>query len=61
VLLLQHMLGLQPDRRRHQLRSVFPLELPTWAGTLRLAGIRAFDRVWDVRIDDSLVKVEERG
>jgi glycogen debranching enzyme len=61
VLLLQHMLGLQPDRRQHQLRSVFPLELPSWAGTLKLSGIRAFDRVWDVRIDDSLVRVEERG
>jgi glycogen debranching enzyme len=61
VLLLQHLLGLQPDRRQYQLRSVFPLELPAWAGTLRLSGIRAFDRVWDVRIEDSLVKVEEHG
>ena len=38
VLLLQHLLGLQPDRRQHQLRSVFPLDLPSWAGTLRLSG-----------------------
>jgi len=61
VLLLQQLLGLQPDRRQHQLRSVFPLELPSWAGTLKLSGIRAFDRVWDVSIEDALVKVEERG
>ena len=60
VLLLQQLLGLQPDRRQHLLRSIAPLEVPTWAGTLRLLGIRAFDRVWDVRIDDSMVRVEER-
>jgi glycogen debranching enzyme len=60
VLLLQHLLGLHPDRRQHQLRSVTTLELPTWAGTMRVSGIRAFDRVWDVRIDDSMVRVEER-
>jgi len=60
VLLLQIMLGLQPDRRQFQLRSILPLELPAWAGTLRLTGIRAFDRVWDVRIEDAMVHVEER-
>jgi glycogen debranching enzyme len=59
VLLLQILLGLRPDRRQFQLRSVLPLELPTWAGTLRLTGLRAFDRVWDVRVEDSTVKVEE--
>jgi glycogen debranching enzyme len=60
VLLLQLLLGLQPDRRQHTLRSVASGELPTWAGLLRVSGIRAFDRVWDVRVDDRLVKVEER-
>jgi glycogen debranching enzyme len=59
VLLLQVLLGLQPDRRQHQLRSLLPLELPSWAGTLRISGIRAFDRAWDVRIEESLVKVRE--
>ena len=29
VLLLQILLGLRPDRRHHQLRSVLPLELPS--------------------------------
>jgi glycogen debranching enzyme len=60
VLLLQVLLGLQPDRRQHQLRAVLPLELPSWAGSLRLTGIRAFDRVWDVSIVNSMVRVEER-
>jgi glycogen debranching enzyme len=60
VLLLQLLLGLQPDRRHHQLRSLLPLELPAWAGTLRLSGIRAFDRIWDVRVQDSIVKVDHR-
>jgi glycogen debranching enzyme len=59
VLLLQILLGLRPDRRQFQLRSVLPLELPAWAGTLKLTGLRAFDRVWDVRIEDATVKVEE--
>ncbi|HMJ01074.1 MAG TPA: glycogen debranching N-terminal domain-containing protein [Gaiellaceae bacterium] len=59
VLLLQILLGLRPDRRQFQLRSVLPLELPAWAGTLRLTGLRAFDHVWDVRVEDATVKVEE--
>jgi glycogen debranching enzyme len=60
VLLLQIMLGLQPDRRQFQLRSVLPLDLPAWAGNLSLTGIRAFDRVWDVRVEESRVRVVER-
>jgi glycogen debranching enzyme len=59
VLLLQVLLGLRPERRQFQLRSVLPLELPAWAGTLRLTGLRAFDRTWDVRVEDARVKVEE--
>ena len=60
MLLLQILLGLRPERRQSQLRSVLPLELPSWAGSLRLTGLRAFDRVWDVRVEDARVKVEER-
>ena len=41
-----------PDRGRHALESVAPPELPSWAGTIRLSGVRAFDRVWDVRLED---------
>jgi glycogen debranching enzyme len=59
VLLLQVLLGLQPDRRRHSLETVAPLELPSWAGNIRLSGVRAFDRQWDVRLEDGHVKVEQ--
>ena len=58
VLLLQVLLGLQPDRRNHRLESVAPLELPHWARTIRLAGVRAFESTWDVRLDDGRVIVE---
>jgi glycogen debranching enzyme len=60
VLLLQVLLGLEPDRRRHQLATHAPEELPSWAGrSLRLSGIRAFERQWDVRVDRGQVTVEE--
>ena len=59
VLLLQVLLGLQPDRRRHALQSIAPLELPSWAGQIRLSGVRAFGRQWDVRVEDGRVKVDE--
>ena len=57
VLLLQILLGLRPDLRNHQLRSVLPLELPSWAGSLRLTGLRAFDRTWDVRLEEGIIRV----
>jgi glycogen debranching enzyme len=59
VLLLQVLLGLQPDPRRQTLESVAPPELPSWAGSLRLSGVRAFDRQWDVRLEDGRVRVEQ--
>jgi glycogen debranching enzyme len=60
VLLLQVLLGLEPDRRRHQLVTRAPEELPSWAGrSLRLSGIRAFDRTWDVRVEHGRVSVDE--
>jgi glycogen debranching enzyme len=58
VLLLQALLGLQPDRRRHALESVAPPELPSWAGTIRLSGIRAFGTLWDARLEDGTVRVD---
>jgi len=58
VLLLQVLLGLRPDRRRHRLESIAPPELPHWAGSLRLSGVRAFDSTWDVRIRDGIVQIE---
>jgi glycogen debranching enzyme len=60
VLLLQVLLGLEPDRRRHQLLTRAPDELPSWAGrSMRLSGIRAFDRMWDVRVEHGRVSVDE--
>ena len=59
VLLLQILLGLQPDRRRHVLVTTAPDELPSWAGTLRLSGVRAFGKAWDVHLEGGRVAVEE--
>jgi glycogen debranching enzyme len=57
VLLLQLLLGLYPDRDRHALASDAP-ELPAWAEGIRLSGIRAFERHWDVVVERGLVSVE---
>ena len=59
VLLLQLLLGIQPDRRRHAIESVAPLDLPAWTGDVRLSGLRAFGRVWDVRLENGDVTVTE--
>jgi glycogen debranching enzyme len=59
VLMLQVLLGLKPDRRRHALETDAPTELPSWAGTIRLAGVRAFGRLWDARLEDGRVRVEQ--
>ena len=50
---------LEPDRARQALVSRVTAELPSWAGTLRLAGVQAFDRHWTVTVDGGRVKVEE--
>ena len=57
VLLLQVLLGLQPDPQRHRLESLAPTELPHWAGSIRLSGVRAFETTWDVRVQDGRVEV----
>ena len=59
VLLLQLLLGLEPDHRRHALVSRAPEELPSWVGSLKLSGVRAFDKTWDVRLEGGRVSVEE--
>jgi len=59
VLLTQVLLGLAPDRRRQVLHTVAPPEIPSWAGSLRLAGVRAFDKPWDVRLENGEVVVAE--
>jgi glycogen debranching enzyme len=57
VLLLQLLLGIEPDREHHLLESRAP-RLPSWAGDIRLSGVRAFGRQWDVRVEDGAVGVE---
>jgi glycogen debranching enzyme len=58
ILLLQILLGLRPNRNRHVLETTAPGELPSWAGSLRLSGVQAFDRRWTVRLEEGHVKVE---
>ena len=59
MLLLRLLLGLEPNRRRHLLETVAPADLPSWAGTLRLSGVRAFGKTWDVRLEDGHVTVSK--
>jgi glycogen debranching enzyme len=58
VLMLQLLLGLSPDRRQNTLESVAPTELPAWAGSLRLSSVRAFDRLWEARLEDGRATVQ---
>jgi glycogen debranching enzyme len=58
VLLLQLLLGLEPDRARERLVTSAPPELPQWVGNARVTGVRAFDRPWDVLLEDGRVRVE---
>jgi glycogen debranching enzyme len=57
VLLLQVLLGLRPDRRRQVLLTEEGVDIPSWAGSLRLAGVRVFDRLWDVTLERGRVEV----
>ncbi|HEU6443924.1 MAG TPA: glycogen debranching N-terminal domain-containing protein [Gaiellaceae bacterium] len=57
VLLLQILLGLVPDRRQNTLVTISPQELPAWAGSLRLSSVRAFERLWEVRLEDGQARV----
>jgi glycogen debranching enzyme len=59
VLLLQVLLGLQPNRQRQTLETLAPLELPSWAGAIRLTGVRVFGRSFDVHVADGKVRVEQ--
>jgi glycogen debranching enzyme len=59
VLLLQLLLGIRPNRRRQVLETVAPPEIPAWTGDIRLSGLRAFGRVWDVRLENGDVSLAE--
>jgi glycogen debranching enzyme len=52
VLLLQILLGLEPDRASRSLLTTLTDELPPWAGSLRLTRVQAFDGAWDVVVED---------
>ena len=58
VLLLQLLLGLRPDPVAKALVSSAPQELPAWLGGLTLSGVRAFERSWDVRLENGHIEVE---
>jgi glycogen debranching enzyme len=58
VLLLQLLLGLRPDRERQMLESTAPQQLPSWTGSLKLAGVRALGKTWNVELDEGAVRVE---
>ncbi len=59
VLLLRLLLGIEPDQRRHVLGSIAPEDVPAWAGSIRLTGVRAFNRAWDVQLEDGRVMIDE--
>ncbi len=59
VLLLQTLLGISPDREHQTLETAAPEELPSWAGSLRLSGVRAFDRPWTVTLENGHVQVTD--
>lgn len=59
VLLLQLLLGLEPDPRLHALGTNAPEDIPSWAGSLRLSGVRAFDLSWDVHLEEGRVTIEQ--
>lgn len=59
VLLLRLLLGIEPDRQQQLLRTIAPPDIPSWAGRIRLAGVRAFGRTWDVRLERGAVSVDE--
>jgi glycogen debranching enzyme len=58
VLLLQLLLGLRPDPTAQALVSEAPAELPSWLGSLKLSSVRAFERSWDVRLENGQIEVE---
>ncbi len=58
VLLLQILLGLRPDPPTQAVVSDAPGDLPSWLGSLKLSGVRAFDRSWEVRLENGHIEVD---
>ena len=57
VLLLQVLLGLQPNRATRTLETVASSGLPTWVGSIAVEGVRAFGRSWDAQLQGERVSV----
>jgi glycogen debranching enzyme len=57
ILLLQIVLGLEPDRAARTLRSTVR-DAPAWANGLELRGVHAYGRDWVVRVDGGVVSVD---
>ncbi len=57
VLLLQVLLGLQPNLTTRTLETAAPPDLPAWIGSIALEGVRAFGRSWDAQLQGARVSV----
>jgi glycogen debranching enzyme len=57
VLLVQVLLGLEPDRTDGALRST-AVDLPDWADGLVLERIHGFGQHWTAHVEDGFVTVE---
>ena len=58
ILLLQILLGIEPDRHAGTLRSTV-VEAPRWANGLELRHVHAYGREWVVRVERGAVSVDE--
>jgi glycogen debranching enzyme len=56
VLLLRLLLGLEPDPAGRRI-TVTDERLPDWVGDMRLTGVRAFGRTWDVETTAGSVRL----
>jgi len=57
VLLLNVLLGLEPDATARVIGTVAP-RVPEWLGDARLTGVRAFGKAWDVTAEGRRVRVD---
>jgi glycogen debranching enzyme len=59
ILLLQVLLGIEPERVSHRLVTTTHDELPSWVGDVRLEGVRAYGRIWTAAVEGDRVSVTE--
>jgi len=58
ILLLQILLGLEPDREAGVLTAGAPPGIAAWAGDVELRGVPAVGRSWDIFLSSGNVRVE---